>query len=86
MRYTKSLPMPKLPSLSSKELVRLLEKGGATFIRQGPTDHAIYSRVVEGKRFSAPVQMGKKTLDPIYCKRVLKQFKFTDAEIENLLG
>jgi len=24
--------MPKLPSLSSKELVRLLEKGGAVFV------------------------------------------------------
>ena len=78
--------MPKLPSLSSKELVKLLEKGGAIFVRQGSTDHAIYYRVFEGKRFSAPVQMGKKTLDPVYCKRVLKQLKFTDAEIENLLS
>ena len=77
--------MPKVPSLSSKELVRLLEKGGAVFVRQGPTDHAIYSRMVEGKRYSAPVQMGKKTLDPIYCKRVLRQLKFTDEEIEHLL-
>ncbi len=77
--------MPKVPSLSSKELVRLLEKGGAVFVRQGPTDHAIYSRIVEGKRYSAPVQMGKKTLDPIYCKRILRQLKFTDEEIEQLL-
>lgn len=38
--------MPKLPSMSSKELVRLLEKSGAVFVRQGPTDHAIYSRTV----------------------------------------
>jgi len=29
--------------------------------------------------------MGKKTLDPIYCKRVLRQLKFTDEEIEKLL-
>jgi predicted RNA binding protein YcfA (HicA-like mRNA interferase family) len=77
--------MPKIPSLSSKELVRLLEKGGAEFVRQGPTDHAIYSRIVKGKRYSAPVQMGKKTLDPIYCKRVAKQLKFTDGEIQQLL-
>jgi len=42
--------MPKIPSLSSKELVRLLEKGGASFVRQGSTDHAIYSRIVVGKR------------------------------------
>jgi len=77
--------MPKLPSMSSKDLVRILEKGGAVFVRQGPTDHAIYSRVIEGKRFSAPVQMGKKSLDTVYCKRVLRQLKFTDEEIERLL-
>ncbi|HLG29155.1 MAG TPA: type II toxin-antitoxin system HicA family toxin [Candidatus Brocadiales bacterium] len=76
--------MPKVPSMPSKKLVRLLEKGGAIFVRQGSTDHAIYSRIVEGKRYSAPVQMGKKTLDPIYCKRVLRQLKFTDEEIEKL--
>ena len=78
--------MPKIPSMSSKELVNLLEKGGAVFVRQGATDHAIFSRIVEGKRYSAPVQMGKKTLDPIYGKRVLRQLKFTDEEIERLLS
>jgi len=77
--------MPKVPSMSSKELVRLLEKGGAVFVRQGPTDHVIYSRIIEGKRYSAPVQTGKKSLDPFYCKRVLRQLKFTDEEIERFL-
>lgn len=77
--------MPKIPSMSSKELVRLLERGGAVFVRQGPTDHAIYSRIIEGKRYSAPVQMGKKSLDPVYCKRVLRQLKFADEQIEKLL-
>ena len=78
--------MLKVPSLTSKELIRLLEEGEATFVRQGPTDHAIYPRVIEGKRYSAPVQMGKKSLDPVYCKRVFKQLKFTDEEIEKLLN
>jgi predicted RNA binding protein YcfA (HicA-like mRNA interferase family) len=50
--------MPKMPSMSSRELARLLEKGGALFVRQGSTDHAIYSRTIESKRYSAPVQMG----------------------------
>jgi len=77
--------MPKLPSMTSKELTKMLVKGDAEFVRQGNTDHAIYSRIVEGKRYSAPVQMGKKTLDPIYCKRVLRQLKFTEEEIEELL-
>ncbi len=78
--------MHKVPSMSSKKLVKLLEKGGAVFVRQGSTDHAVYSRIIEGKRYSAPVQMGKKTLDPIYCKRVMRQLKFTDEEIERLLS
>ena len=77
--------MRKMPSMSSRELVRLLEKGGAVFVRQDPTDHAIYSRIVEGKRYSAPIQMAKKSLDPVYCKRVLRQLKFTDDEIKQLL-
>ena len=78
--------MPKVPSMSSKELAKLLEKGGAVFVRQGSTDHAMYSRFVGDKRYSAPVQMGKKSLDPIYCKRVLRQLKFTDEELEQLLS
>jgi hypothetical protein len=72
--------------MSSKELVRLIERGGALFVRQGSTDHAIYSRTIEGKRYSTPIQMGKKTLDPVYCKRVFRQLKFTDEEIEKLLA
>jgi len=45
--------MPKLPSISSNKLVKLLNKGGAVFVRQGKTDHAIYSRMVQGNRYSA---------------------------------
>jgi len=78
--------MPRIPSMSSKDLARLLEKGGAVFVRQGSTDHAIYARMVEGRRYSAPVQMGKKTLDPIYCKRVLRQLQFSDEDIDRLVG
>jgi hypothetical protein len=40
--------------------------------------------MVEGRRYSAPVQTGKKTLDPVYCKRLFRQLKFSDQEIENL--
>lgn len=78
--------MPKIPAMSSREFVRLLEKGGARFVRQGSTDHAIYSRIIKEKRYSAPVQMGKKSLDPIYCKRVLRQLKYTNEEIWSLLS
>jgi predicted RNA binding protein YcfA (HicA-like mRNA interferase family) len=77
--------MLKMPSMSSRQLARLLERGGCVLARQGKTDHAIYSRLIEGTRCSAPVQMGKKTLDPVYCKRVLRQLRFTDQEIQQLL-
>jgi predicted RNA binding protein YcfA (HicA-like mRNA interferase family) len=77
--------MPNVPSMSSKKLAQLLERGGAVLVRQGSTDHAIFARVVDKQRYSAPVQMGKKTLDPVYCKRVFRQLKFTDEEIEQLL-
>lgn len=79
--------MPKLPSMSSsRQLVRLLEKAGAVFARQGKTDHALYSRILGGRRYSAPVQMGKRMLDPVYYKRVFRQLRFTDEEIDELLG
>ena len=78
--------MPRIPSMLSKDLARLLEKGGAVFVRQGSTDHAIYARMIEGRRYSAPVQMGKKTLDPVYCKRVLRQLQFSDEDIDRLVG
>jgi predicted RNA binding protein YcfA (HicA-like mRNA interferase family) len=58
-------PMPEVPSMSSRKLVRFLEKGGARFVRQGSTDHAIYARIVEGKRVAAPVQIGKSRWIPI---------------------
>ncbi len=44
--------MPKIPAMSSKDLAALLEKSGAWFVRQGSTDHAIYARVVEDRRYS----------------------------------
>jgi len=51
--------MPEIPSMSSKDFVSLIEKAGAVFVRQGSTDHAIYARIVDGKRYSAPVLKGK---------------------------
>lgn len=78
--------MLKVPSMDSKKLVKLLENGGAFFVRQGSTDHAIYARLVNGQRYSAPVQMGKKSLDPVYCKRVMRQLKFSDQEIADVLA
>jgi hypothetical protein len=78
--------MHKLPSLSSKELIQILEIYNVAFVRQGKTGHAIYSRTVNNFRYSAPIQMGKKSLDPIYCKRVFKQLGFTNSELEKIFN
>lgn len=76
--------MPNIPVLSSKKFIKILLDNGCQFIRQGATDHAIYARLVGEKRFSAPVQMGKQSLDPIYCKMVLRQLKFSNEEINQM--
>ena len=72
---------PKIPSLSSRKFVRLLEKNGAHFVRQRGTSHAIYERVWGGITWRAPVVMGKSELSPKYIKLVLRQLGFSDEEI-----
>ena len=39
----------KIPAMSSRKLIRLLERAGAVFDREGRGDHAIYKREVRGK-------------------------------------
>ncbi len=75
----------RIPPMSSKKFVKLLARGGARFIRQKSTSHAIFEREKEGRVYRAPVVMAKKELSPKYMKLVLRQLGFTDDEIEALL-
>ncbi len=78
--------MPKrIPPMSSKKFARLLTRGGAIFVRQRGTGHAIFEREIEGAVYRAPVVMGKRELSPKYMKVVLRQLGFTDEEIDTLL-
>lgn len=78
--------MPKnIPSLKPKELIRLLERGGCTFYREGKGDHKLYLRYHEGTKRVVPVDMGAGELSPPYVLRIFRQFGFTDEEIKNLL-
>jgi len=78
--------MPKnIPSLKPRELIRLLEKGGCSFYREGKGNHSIYVRTVGGKKRVAPIDMGARELSPPYVLRILRQFGFTDEEIGHLL-
>ena len=78
--------MPKnIPSLKPKHLIRLLEKAGCTFYREGKGDHSLYTRVVEGKTRVVPIDMGAGEMSPAYVLRIFRQFGFTDEEVEGLL-
>ena len=71
--------------MSSKKFTKLLTRGGAIFVRQRGSSHAIFERDNKGKVYRAPVVMGKRELSPKYIKLVLKQLGFTDEEINTLL-
>ena len=75
----------KIPSMSSRKLVKLILKGGAEFDREGKGDHTIYKRTVGDRIHKAPVLMGKSELRPEYCLIVFRQLKFSDEEINRLL-
>jgi len=78
--------MPKnIPSLKPRELIRLLEKGGCSFFREGKGDHSIYVRILGGQKRVVPIDMGARELSPPYVLRIFRQFGFTDDEIEQLL-
>jgi len=71
--------------MSSKKFVKLLTHGGAIFVRQKSTSHAIFEREKDGNVYRAPVVMGKRELSPKYMKIVLRQLGFTDGEIDALI-
>jgi predicted RNA binding protein YcfA (HicA-like mRNA interferase family) len=78
--------MPKdIPSLKPRELIRLLEKGGCSFYREGKGDHSIYVRILGGRKRVVPIDMGARELSPPYVLRIFRQFGFADAEVEQLL-
>jgi predicted RNA binding protein YcfA (HicA-like mRNA interferase family) len=79
--------MPKgVPSLKPRRLIQLLESAGCEFHREGKGDHRLYVRKTgtEGKRV-VPIDMGQKEFSPPYVLRILRQFGFSDEEIEALL-
>jgi len=79
--------MPKnIPSLKPKQLIKVLEKGGCKFYREGKGDHRLYSRDVGGERRVVPIDMGAREMSPGYVLRIFRQFGFSDEEIESLLG
>jgi len=78
--------MPKnIPALKPRELVHRLRAAGCSFLRHGKGDHELYLRRVVGQKRVVPIDMGANELSPVYVLRILRQFGFTDHEIEDLL-
>jgi predicted RNA binding protein YcfA (HicA-like mRNA interferase family) len=78
--------MPKnLPSLKVRQLIQVIESGGCNFYREGKGDHKLYVRYVENRKRVVPIDMGEKEFSPPYVLRLLRQFEFSDSEIDMLL-
>jgi predicted RNA binding protein YcfA (HicA-like mRNA interferase family) len=78
--------MPKnVPALKPRQLVRILLAAGCAFYREGKGDHRLYVRQVNGQKRVVPIDMGARELSPPYVLRILRQFGFTDEEIDALL-
>ena len=78
--------MPKkIPSLKPKQLIKILQQAGCEFYREGKGDHSLYIREFNEEKRIVPIDMGAKEMSPPYVLRILRQFGFTDEEIEMLI-
>jgi predicted RNA binding protein YcfA (HicA-like mRNA interferase family) len=67
--------VPKnIPSLKSRELIKILRKGGCEFYREGKGDHNMYFRLVNGMKRVVPIDMGQREFSPAY----VTSFEFLD--------
>ena len=74
--------MPKLPRLTAREIIAVLEKSGFTLARQSGS-HMIYKNV-DGKRATVPFH-GPKTLHPKILKSILRDAGLSQEDLEQLL-
>jgi predicted RNA binding protein YcfA (HicA-like mRNA interferase family) len=78
--------MPKgVPSLKPRRLIQILESAGCKFHREGKGDHKLYVRRTGKEKRVVPIDMGQGEFSPPYVLRILRQFGFSDQEIEALL-
>jgi predicted RNA binding protein YcfA (HicA-like mRNA interferase family) len=77
--------LKNMPSLKARQLIRLIESGGCEFYREGKGDHKLYVRHNDGKKRVVPIDMGEREFSAPYVLRILRQFGFTDDEINELL-
>lgn len=74
--------MPKLPRLTARQVIAVLEKSGFSLARQSGS-HMIYKNAA-GKRVTIPFH-GSKILHPKLLKSILRDAELTNEKLENLL-
>lgn len=74
----------QFPDLNSKQMVKIAEKIGFTFIRQSGSSHAIYMRDSDKKRTTIPIH-GKKSLKRKTIKSICNDLGITIDELIELL-
>ncbi len=74
--------MPKLPRLTAREIIVVLEKSGFSLARQSGS-HMIYKNSA-GKRVTVPFHSAK-TLHPKILKSILRDADLNSEDLERLL-
>jgi len=72
--------MPRLPKLTAKEIIIVLEKLGFYLSRQSGS-HKIYKNA-DGKRTTIPFH-ANQTLHPKILKSIIKDAEITAADLKN---
>lgn len=75
--------MPKLKFLSSKQLIKIIEKLGYYFLRQKGS-HATYANS-PGKIVVIPIHAGRKIDRGLLLKIIKKELRMTREDFEKLL-
>jgi len=74
--------MPKLPRITARDIIAVLERAGFTLARQSGS-HKIYKNAA-GKRATVPYH-ASKTLHPKVLKSILRDVNLSVEDLEKLL-
>jgi predicted RNA binding protein YcfA (HicA-like mRNA interferase family) len=74
--------MPRLPRLTAREIIAVLEKSGFSLVRQSGS-HMIYKNAA-GKRVTVPYH-GPKILHPKIVKSILRDAGISTEQLQELL-
>ena len=74
--------MPKLPRLTARQIITVLERAGFTLARQSGS-HMIYKNAA-GKRVTVPFH-GSRVLHPKVLKSILRDAELSAEKLEAML-